>query len=88
MAERASCDQVRRIHGEFADLYSARIAKARQSRTQLRAHLIAADEICAGCIVPEACGPAHRRRIASQTVADQFDDGAPRIDPLSERRTS
>lgn len=36
MAEHGSCNQVRQIHGEFADLYSARIAKARQSRTPPR----------------------------------------------------
>ena len=37
MAEHGSSDQVRRVHGEFADLYSARITEARQSRTPLRA---------------------------------------------------
>ena len=37
MAENGSCDQVRRIHGEFAERYAARIAEARQSRTHLRA---------------------------------------------------
>jgi hypothetical protein len=37
MAENGSCDQVRRVHGEFADLYAARIADARQGRALLRA---------------------------------------------------
>ena len=37
MAENGSSDQVRRVHGEFADLYAARIADARQWHTLLRA---------------------------------------------------
>jgi hypothetical protein len=37
MAEHGSSAHVRRIHGEFADLYAARIVEARQSRTHLRA---------------------------------------------------
>ena len=37
MAENGSSDQVRRVHGEFADGYAARIADARQFRTALRA---------------------------------------------------
>jgi hypothetical protein len=37
MAERADTAQARRIHREFAELYGARIAEARLSRTHLRA---------------------------------------------------
>ena len=37
MAENGSTDQVRRVHGKFADLYAARIADARQRRAPLRA---------------------------------------------------
>jgi hypothetical protein len=37
MAEHGSSDQVRRVHGEFADLYAARIAEVRQARTPLSA---------------------------------------------------
>jgi hypothetical protein len=37
MAENGSSDEVRRVHGEFADLYAARIANARQARAPLRA---------------------------------------------------
>jgi hypothetical protein len=37
MAENASSDQVRRVHGEFADLYAARISEARRSPASLRA---------------------------------------------------
>ena len=37
MAENGSTDQVRRVHGEFADLYAARIADARHWRATLRA---------------------------------------------------
>jgi hypothetical protein len=37
MAENGSTDQVRRTHGEFAELYAARIADARQWHTLLRA---------------------------------------------------
>jgi hypothetical protein len=37
MAKNGSTDQVRRTHGEFAELYAARIADARQWRTPLRA---------------------------------------------------
>jgi hypothetical protein len=36
-AENGSTDQVRRVHGEFADLYAARIADARPWRAPLRA---------------------------------------------------
>jgi len=37
MAENGSTDQVRRAHGEFADLYAARITVARQWCAPLRA---------------------------------------------------
>lgn len=37
MAENASTEPVRRVHGKFADLYAARIADARQWRAPLRA---------------------------------------------------
>jgi hypothetical protein len=37
MAEHGSSDQVRRVHGEFAQLYAARIAEARHSRRSLQA---------------------------------------------------
>jgi hypothetical protein len=37
MAENGSSERARRVHGEFADLYAARIAEARQSRAPLRA---------------------------------------------------
>jgi len=37
MAENGSSDQVRRVHGEFADLYAARISEARRSHASLRA---------------------------------------------------
>jgi len=37
MAENGSSDQVRRIHGEFAERYAARISEARRSRTHLQA---------------------------------------------------
>jgi len=37
MAENGSTDEVRRVHGEFADLYAARISEARRSHASLRA---------------------------------------------------
>jgi hypothetical protein len=37
MAENGSTDQLRRVHGEFADLYAARISEARRSHASLRA---------------------------------------------------
>jgi len=37
MAENGSSDQARRVHGEFADRYAARIAEARSSHASLRA---------------------------------------------------
>ena len=37
MAEHAVSEQARRIHGEFAERYAARIAEARRARTHLRA---------------------------------------------------
>jgi hypothetical protein len=37
MAQNASCERSRRIHGEFAERYGARIAEARVDRTHLRA---------------------------------------------------
>jgi hypothetical protein len=37
MAENGSTDQVGRTHGEFADLYAARIAETRQWCARLRA---------------------------------------------------
>jgi len=37
MSENGSSHEVRRVHGEFADLYAARIAEARQFRAPLRA---------------------------------------------------
>ena len=37
MSENGCSDQVRRVHGKFADLYAARIAEVRQSRPVLRA---------------------------------------------------
>jgi len=37
MAENGSTDQVRRVHGEFAGLYAARITDARKWRVPLRA---------------------------------------------------
>jgi hypothetical protein len=36
MAERANTPQARRIHREFAEIFGARIAEARLSRTHLR----------------------------------------------------
>jgi len=36
LAEHAKTQDVRRIHGEFAERYAHRIAEARQSRTQAR----------------------------------------------------
>ena len=35
MAQNAACERARRIHGEFAERYGARIAEARRSRPQL-----------------------------------------------------
>ena len=37
MAEHGPSDEVRRVHGEFAGLYAARIAQARQPHSVLRA---------------------------------------------------
>jgi len=37
MAENGSTDQVRRVHGEFAHMYAARIAKAKQVDMAVRA---------------------------------------------------
>jgi hypothetical protein len=37
MAENGSTDQICRVHGEFVDLYAARIAEARRSHASLRA---------------------------------------------------
>jgi hypothetical protein len=37
MAQNGSSAQVRRVHGEFAELYAARIAEARRSHASLRA---------------------------------------------------
>ena len=37
MSENGSSHEVRRVHGEFADLYAARIAEVRQFRAPLRA---------------------------------------------------
>ena len=36
MAKNGSTDQVRRVHGEFAHLYAARITEAKQAHTALR----------------------------------------------------
>ena len=37
MAENGSTDRVRRVHGEFAHLYAARITEAKQTHTAARA---------------------------------------------------
>jgi len=37
MAEHGPSDEARRVHGEFAGMYAARIAQERQSRSALRA---------------------------------------------------
>jgi hypothetical protein len=37
MAENGSCARVRQVHGDFADLYAARITDTRQARTHLQA---------------------------------------------------
>ena len=37
MAENGSTDEVRRVLGEFADLYAAHISEARRSHASLRA---------------------------------------------------
>ena len=37
MAENGSTDQVRRVHGEFAHLYAARITEAKQAHMAVRA---------------------------------------------------
>jgi hypothetical protein len=37
MAENGSTDQVRRVHGEFAYLYAARITEAKRAHMAMRA---------------------------------------------------